>query len=147
MYGIVNYYQREHKLMKVDINDVEQQMFRCWNVVEDLDALFEGVMESDMSKDDISNALLGLKVMRELDFEKFHRMMDDVYEERRGFINALNDANEEIRRLNDKIHEASSLITKRVDPDLVEASEDDDDDDDDELYNHPQYRENEYPKT
>ena len=56
-----------------DVNDrfdLEQNIMKCWNVIEDIDLLYENVMENDMSQDDIANALLGLRVMYEMKFQK-----------------------------------------------------------------------------
>ena len=55
---------------KNDRFDLEQNIMRCWSVTEDIDLLYENVMESDMSQDDIANALLGLRVMYEMKFQK-----------------------------------------------------------------------------
>jgi hypothetical protein len=49
---------------------MEQQIMAVWGMCEELDLLMEGVMEKDMSRDDICNALLGLKVMHQLKSEK-----------------------------------------------------------------------------
>lgn len=50
--------------------DYEQEIMHCWNVVEDIDLLLEGVMERDLTKDQISNILLGMKEMYQLRFER-----------------------------------------------------------------------------
>lgn len=51
--------------------DLEQNILKCWNVTEDIDLLYENVMENDdMSKDDIANALLGMKQLYEMKFNK-----------------------------------------------------------------------------
>jgi aryl-alcohol dehydrogenase-like predicted oxidoreductase len=43
---------------------------RCWNVTEDIDLLYRNVMERDLTKDDIANALLGIKTLYEMKFEE-----------------------------------------------------------------------------
>ena len=43
--------------------DLEQHIMKCWNVTEDIDLLNYNVLEKDMSKDEISNFLLGLKTI------------------------------------------------------------------------------------
>lgn len=50
--------------------DMESQIMAVWSMCEELDTLLEGVLEKDMSKDEISNALLGLRVMHHLKSEK-----------------------------------------------------------------------------
>ena len=61
--------------------DLEQNIMKCWSVTEDIDLLYENVMENDMSQDDIANALLGIRVMYEMKFQKlwdsFEKMIDD----------------------------------------------------------------------
>ena len=40
------------------IFDLEQEIMKTWHVVDDIQLLNENVMETDMSTDDIANALL-----------------------------------------------------------------------------------------
>ena len=40
--------------------DFEQEIMQCWNIVEELKVLHEGVLERDLTRDQISNILLGL---------------------------------------------------------------------------------------
>ena len=49
--------------------DMEQEVMKCWNVVEDLKVLHEGVLERDLTRDQISNILLGLGEIYQLRFE------------------------------------------------------------------------------
>jgi len=49
--------------------DLEQHIMKCWNVTEDIDLLNYNVLEKDMSKDEISNFLLGLKTIYQCKFE------------------------------------------------------------------------------
>ena len=49
--------------------DLEQHIMKCWNVTEDIDLLNFNVLEKDMSKDEISNFLLGLKTIYNAKFE------------------------------------------------------------------------------
>ena len=50
--------------------DMEQEIMTCWNICEDLDTVMEGVLERDMSTDQITNVLLGMKELYHLKFEK-----------------------------------------------------------------------------
>jgi hypothetical protein len=54
--------------------DLEQHIMKCWNVTEDIELLNYNVLEKDMSKDEISNFLLGLKTIYEC---KFNDLFDD----------------------------------------------------------------------
>lgn len=49
--------------------DLEQHIMKCWSITEDIDLLNYNVLEKDMSKDEISNFLLGLKTIYQCKFE------------------------------------------------------------------------------
>lgn len=49
--------------------DLEQDIMKCWNVTDDIDLLNFNVLEKDMTKDEISNFLLGLKTIYQCKFE------------------------------------------------------------------------------
>jgi hypothetical protein len=61
--------------------DLEEQMLNCWNVTKDINVLTEGVMEKDLTKDQIANALMGLEQMYDLKFDKmwttFTKLIED----------------------------------------------------------------------
>jgi len=46
--------------------DLEEQMSACWNTKDDIDLLCESILKNDMSKDEISNALLGISQLHEM---------------------------------------------------------------------------------
>ena len=48
--------------------DFEQQIMSAWSVVEDLKILHEGVVEKDLTTDQISNILLGMQELYQLKF-------------------------------------------------------------------------------
>jgi hypothetical protein len=50
--------------------DLEQNIMRCWNVTEEIELLNKNVLEKDMSRDDISNFLLGLQTIYNAKFEE-----------------------------------------------------------------------------
>ena len=50
--------------------DLEQNIMKCWNVTEDIELLNKNVLEKDMSVDNISNFLLGLKTIYDAKFEE-----------------------------------------------------------------------------
>lgn len=50
--------------------DLETQITNASLIVEELKLLNEGVLERDLSKDDISNILIGLATLYELKFDK-----------------------------------------------------------------------------
>jgi uncharacterized protein YeeX (DUF496 family) len=61
--------------------DLEQQIMACWNVTSDIDTLCEGVIESDMTTDQIANILLGMKQLYELKFDKMFRTFEELHRE------------------------------------------------------------------
>ena len=58
--------------------DLEQQIMACWSVNSDIDTLCEGVLESDMTTDQIANTLLGMKQLYELKFDKMFRTFEQL---------------------------------------------------------------------
>jgi hypothetical protein len=56
--------------------DLEQQIMKCWQVVDQLDAITEGVLEYDWDADQVSNASIGLKTIYQLEFEKLQSMFE-----------------------------------------------------------------------
>ena len=62
--------------------DLEQQIMACWNVTSDIDTLCEGVLESDMTTDQIANILLGMKQLYELKFDKMLRTFEQLIQDR-----------------------------------------------------------------
>ena len=55
--------------------DLEQEILRCWNVIDDLQLLNKYVLEgtpegAELSKDRIANYLLGMEAVYELKFQE-----------------------------------------------------------------------------
>ena len=63
------------------IFDLEQEIMNAWHVVDDIDLLHENVIETDMSTDDIANALIGLAKIYNMRFEKVFNMFEDLSKE------------------------------------------------------------------
>lgn len=63
---------------KVDRFSFEQQIFDAWNVTKDINTLLEGVVEKDLTKDQIANALLGMHQIYELKFGKLFDMFEEL---------------------------------------------------------------------
>lgn len=49
--------------------DLEQQIMNCWQVCDDIDAVYQVGGNRPMSEDELANALLGLKTIYQLKFE------------------------------------------------------------------------------
>lgn len=63
---------------KADRFSFEQQIFDCWNVTKDINTLFEGVVDRDMTQDQIANTLLGMQQLYELKFTKLFDMFEEL---------------------------------------------------------------------
>ena len=61
--------------------DLEQHIMKCWNVTEDIDLLNYNVLEKDISKDEISNFLLGLKTIYNAKFDDLFDNLSKLIEE------------------------------------------------------------------
>lgn len=69
----------------MDRFDLEQQIMKCWNVTDDINTLYEGVMDSspEMTTDEIANALLGMHQIYELKFNKLFATFEQLIKERK----------------------------------------------------------------
>lgn len=63
------------------IFDLEQEIMKAWHVVDDIDLLYENVIETDMSTDDIANVLLGLESVYNMRFQKLFNTFEDICKE------------------------------------------------------------------
>ena len=59
--------------------DFEQQIQKCWIVTDDVAEVAEGILEHDLDNDQIVNALMGIKQLYELKFNKLWDLFEDVH--------------------------------------------------------------------
>jgi hypothetical protein len=59
--------------------DFEQQIQKCWLITDDIYDLAGAVLENDLSHDQITNALLGLREINEIRFNKLWELFEDVH--------------------------------------------------------------------
>lgn len=59
--------------------DLEQQILDCWTITSQLDTLLEGVLEHEITRDQIANVLCGLKDLYEIKFDKAFRTFENVH--------------------------------------------------------------------
>jgi len=59
--------------------DFEQQILKCWNVTDDIGEITEGILEHDLTGDQIANALFGIQQLYELKFNKLWDLFEDVH--------------------------------------------------------------------
>jgi hypothetical protein len=64
--------------IKFDRLEMETQIMSCWNVTTDLKDLTEGVLEHDMSHDQIANALIGMQELYAIRFDKLFRTFEQL---------------------------------------------------------------------
>jgi hypothetical protein len=50
--------------------DLEQQIMDCWKVTDDIELVYDTIMNSNMSNDQLANALLGMITMYNLKFNR-----------------------------------------------------------------------------
>ena len=86
----------------IDRVDLEQEILRCWNILEDIQLLNENVMDGKMDNDGISNYLIGLKTIYGLKFDKCFNNFEEVQQaqlqERRALINQLEELSKKSRK-------------------------------------------------
>jgi hypothetical protein len=59
--------------------DFEQQIQKCWLITDDMYDLSEAILERDLSHDQITNVLFGLKEINEIRFNKLWELFEDVF--------------------------------------------------------------------
>lgn len=63
--------------------DFEQQIMKCWNMVDDVDLLYGQIMEADhLNKDEIANYLLGLKTIYNVKFDTLFNQFEQLIREK-----------------------------------------------------------------
>jgi hypothetical protein len=65
--------------MASDRFDFEQQIQKCWLITDDIADVAEGVLERDLDKDQIVNALNGIQQLYELKFNKLWDLFESVH--------------------------------------------------------------------
>ena len=98
-------------MKQFDRFDFEQQIMACWNVTSDLKDLNEALLESDLTKDQISNILTGIEQLYQIRFNKLFRQFEDLVRENARHLDrdydVINEFNvEQIR----KFHEAQQEL-------------------------------------
>ena len=61
--------------------DVENGILKCWNIKDDLDLLIEHIAESEMSRDEILNILIGINGLYDLKFNKLWSSYEEMIKE------------------------------------------------------------------
>lgn len=58
--------------------DLEGALTACWGTKEDIDLLYEEILEGESSSEDIANALLGLSRLHDLRCAKMMRIFEEL---------------------------------------------------------------------
>jgi hypothetical protein len=61
----------------------------CWGITTDLKDLYEEVLEGDLSKDQITNVLVGIEQLYNIRFEKLFRQFEQLVREHARTLDKL----------------------------------------------------------
>ena len=62
--------------------DLEQDIHDCWNITKDIDTLLVGVVEKDLTRDQISNILLGMQELYSLKFDNLFSTFEEMIKDK-----------------------------------------------------------------
>ena len=98
-------------MKKFDRFDFEQQIMSCWNVTSDLKDLNEALLDSDLTKDQISNILTGIEQLYQIRFDKLFRQFEVLVRENAHHLDRDSDAIDEFNAEQiRKFHEAQQEL-------------------------------------
>ena len=86
--------------MAFDRFDFETQIMSCWGITTDLKDLSEEVLEGDLSKDQITNVLIGIEQLYNIRFEKLFRQFEQLIREHAKSFDQMSD--EELKDMIEK---------------------------------------------
>lgn len=58
--------------------DFEQSILQCWNVTSDIDTIIKQYDLTELSQDDVQNALIGLKTVYDFKFQQLFNQFEDM---------------------------------------------------------------------
>lgn len=65
--------------MKFDQYDFEQQIMKCWDIIKDLETVYESLYEEERIDNDLfGNTMLGLISLYEMKFKKLYAMSEAI---------------------------------------------------------------------
>ena len=113
--------------------DLEQGIMGCWHITDDLNVLFEELVENQtFTKDQASNFVLGLSTIYEAKFDKlfrtFEEFLKDFYKMKKELQHTqaqLFDANEELCAMEEanELAADATLATKSLEDLFLEEEE------------------------
>ncbi len=60
---------------------LEQHILECWGVTNDMNVLYQAVLNDDVSKEDTANILLGMKELYEIKFNNLWNVFERIVKE------------------------------------------------------------------
>jgi len=90
--------------------DFEQQIQKCWLITDDMYDLSEAILERDLSNGQITSALLGLKEIGEIRFNKLWELFEDVH---MSLVRENRMLNEECAALREQLEKVEKKNAKR----------------------------------
>lgn len=90
--------------------DLEQEIMDCWHVTDDIDILAEHVLERNLDVDTITNALIGMKTIYQMKFERLFETFETLVRNRKldqddiiysDYNGNINDLERELRDLHE----------------------------------------------
>jgi hypothetical protein len=69
--------------MNADRFDLEQEIMKCWNVVEDIKLLTQTMDRRELSEDEMANYLIGLETIYTARFENLFAMFEQLIQEKK----------------------------------------------------------------
>lgn len=63
------------------IKKLEEQVMKCWDIVEDLNTVATGVLEHDWTADQTANAVLGMAELSNVKFDQLNQTLNELTEE------------------------------------------------------------------
>lgn len=88
------------------IFEIEQEIMKAWHVIDDIQLLNENVMETNMSRDEIANALVGLESIYNMRFQKVFNIFEDLCKE----YHAIRKENEKMKTITLKVEDCDQVV-------------------------------------
>ena len=82
---------KEENVITDKMQDLEQHIMECWQLVDDVKLLYEQVMDKDLHKDQdrLANALLGLYTIYGMKFERAFNTYEEALEHHYNLIDEV----------------------------------------------------------
>jgi len=99
----------------IDFHDLEMEIHKVWNVVDDLGTFEQALDNEDLSEDDIINIVIGIRTMADLRLKKLFSVYEQYLENKR-VQNEARKAQEEIEKALDEATQSVPQEKVQEDP-------------------------------